>query len=565
MSLPTRALDAYRDSVVAPLEGRLFERLLGLPPATTRNVRITRNIRVPMPDGVELVADLYEPIGVPVVGTVMSRTPYARVGMTSRATAMPFAERGFNVLLQSCRGTHGGSGGAWDPVVNEESDGLATLDWIERQPWFNGKLFTYGPSYVGITQLALLPGAGNRITAALPQVTNTAINEALFPGGVFFTALGVQWIRRLKLLETSALLADFVEIIGDRTAQRAMNTVPLTAADKAATGRTVPYFQDWMSAGTGRDDPYWKGAREFRSRVRDIVAPVNFYAAWQDFMLLGQIDDYQLMRAAGREPYLTIGNHPHVHTETMAGGFREGFAWFTAMASGDPASYRDQPVKLFMQGSDEWRYYESFPPAASSDQTWYLRPDGGLTADEPGRGTPRRFRWDPRDPTPSFGGAMLDPKLSGRKPQAERENRADVIVYSSELLDRPVEVIGAVIAHIVVRTSAPFGDLFVRLCDVDSAGVSTNVCDGIQRMDDLPPPGENDIRTVTVRLLPTAYRFASGHRLRIQVCGGSFPHFTPNAGSGEPQGTATRRVPVDYELLPGSAGTLSVMPSEGQS
>jgi predicted acyl esterase len=106
-----------------PLQGAIFERVLKLAPPLTRKVNVTKNIRVPMPDGVELVADLYQPAGSPVIGTVMSRTPYGRVGMLCRATGVPFAERGFNVFIQSVCGTHGGSGGKWEPFVNEEKDG----------------------------------------------------------------------------------------------------------------------------------------------------------------------------------------------------------------------------------------------------------------------------------------------------------------------------------------------------------------------------------------------------------------------------------------------------------
>jgi predicted acyl esterase len=377
----------------------------------------------------------------------MSRTPYGRVGMLSRATGVPFAERGFNVLIQSVRGTHGGSGGKWEPFVSEEKDGLATLDWIENQPWYNGKLFTFGPSYVGMTQLAVLPGAGNRIAGAMPMITGSSLADAFFPRGAFFTALAIQWIRRMTLLERSSALADFIEIIGDKRAQNAMLTVPLKDAD--------------------------------------------------------------------------------------------------------------------VKGADEWRTYGSFPPVGTTPQRWDLQPSGGFGVDADGIGPPRRFRWDPADPTPDYGGAMLDPKLSGRKEQAGREARPDVLVYSSEPLVAPFEVIGQVSATIKVRTSVPFGDVFVRLCDVDENGVSVNVCDGIQRLDALPLPDEDGVREVFVRMWPTAYQFGAGHRLRVQVCGGSFPHFARNTGSGEPLGEATTFVPVDFEILAGSSLTLSATPIDG--
>ena len=149
------------------------------------------------------------------------------------------------------------------------------------------------------------------------------------------------------------------------------------------------------------------------------------------------------------------------------------------------------------------------------------------------------------------------------EPVDPREARPDVLVYSSEPLVAPFEVIGPVSATIKVRTSVPFGDVFVRLCDVDENGVSIDVCDGIQRLDTLPAPDEDGVREVNVGMWPTGYRFGPGHRLRVQVCGGSFPHFARNTGSGEPLGEATTLVPVELEILAGSSLTLSATPIDG--
>ncbi|TDZ76893.1 CocE/NonD family hydrolase [Mycobacteroides salmoniphilum] len=173
-----------------------------------------------------------------------------------------------------------------------------------------------------------------------------------------------------------------------------------------------------------------------------------------------------------------------------------------------------------------------------------------------------RFRWDPADPTPDYGGAMLEAKLSGRMEQAEREARPNV-VHTSERLGAPFEVIGPVSATTRARTSAPFSDVFVRLCDVDANGTSLNVCDGIQRLDALSAPDEDGVRAVFVRMCSTAYRFEREHRLRVQVCGGSFPHFARNTGSGEPLGEATTFVPVNFEVLGGSSLTLPKAPIDG--
>jgi len=110
-------------------------------------------------------------------------------------------------------------------------------------------------------------------------------------------------------------------------------------------------------------------------------------------------------------------------------------------------------------------------------------------------------------------------------------------------------------ARIHVRTELPHADLFVRLCDVDPKGVSRNVVDGIRRLDPrtVPAPdvevGADGVLAVDVELFPTAYRVRAGHRLRVQVSGGAFPRFAPNAGTGERFGTATTGRPCGFEVF----------------
>src|SRR5262245_17113497 len=136
------------------LGSRLVDRLLQLPPPETRDVAIRRNVRVPMADGVDLLADHYVPALPGPRPLVLIRSPYGRKGFIGTLLARPFAERGFQVLLQSCRGTFG-SGGKFNPHHDERRDGLATLDWIAAQAWNPGAVATYGLSYLGYVQWAM--------------------------------------------------------------------------------------------------------------------------------------------------------------------------------------------------------------------------------------------------------------------------------------------------------------------------------------------------------------------------------------------------------------------------
>jgi uncharacterized protein len=125
-----------------------------------------------------------------------------------------------------------------------------------------------------------------------------------------------------------------------------------------------------------------------------------------------------------------------------------------------------------------------------------------------------------------------------------------VLTYTSATLREHLEVIGPVSATVRLRTSTGHADVFVRLCDVDPEGRSVNVCDGLQRISPDTHPADGDgTHTVPVRMWPTAHRFRAGHRLRLQISGGSFPCFARNTGTGEPLGQATRLIPTDHEIL----------------
>jgi putative CocE/NonD family hydrolase len=139
-----------------------------------------------------------------------------------------------------------------------------------------------------------------------------------------------------------------------------------------------------------------------------------------------------------------------------------------------------------------------------------------------------------------------------------------VLVYTSAPLDRAIDAIGPVRAELFVASSLEHTDFFARLCDVDPAGRSTNVCDGIVRLrPGRPAAGPDGVRAIAIDCWATAHRFRRGHRIRLQVSSGAHPRFARNTGSGEPLGTAARLVAADQSVHHGpvhpSALVLSVV------
>ncbi len=507
------------------LSSHLIQRLQKLSPPSTRDLVVQRDLRVPMPDGVELLADRWAPkVGGESLPTALIRSPYGRRGMLGSVMARPLAERGFQVLIQSVRGGFG-SGGTFDPLRQEREDGLATLEWVVKQPWFGDSIVLVGLSYLGYAQWAVADRLPPEVKAMIPQVTESALTLELLRADGMSLETPFEWGVLLASQERRGAM--FRKPVQDRRTRRALYTLPLGRADAAVLGYHADYIQDILAHDA--DDPRWAGI-DHRHRVAEVTVPVSSIGGWYDIFLPGQLHDFQILQAAGRPARLTIG--PWTHTSFNNTGVHEAVEFGLAHARGEQPPER-APVRLFVMGEEAWRDFDSWPPSGYAAQRFHLWPDGALSGEPPAESAPDRYRYDPADPTPAVGGVRLV-RDSGRVDNTALEARADVLTYTTAVLDQDVEVIGEVSAEIWFRSSVPCADVFVRLCDVDPRGRSFNVCDGLTRLS-----GADETSCATVRLWPTAYRFKRGHRIRVQVSSGAFPRYARNAGTGEPRATAT--------------------------
>ncbi|MBK7894245.1 MAG: CocE/NonD family hydrolase [Anaerolineaceae bacterium] len=304
-------------------------------------------------------------------------------------------------------------------------------------------------------------------------------------------------------------------------------------------GHPQDFYQTWAQHYQP-DDPYWQ-AVDLRRNVPQIGVPMHLIAGWYDIFLQGQLADYAALRQAGHEPYLTIGPWTHLAFPGMIAAVQEGLSWFAAKLQGDAEAIRPYPVHLYLQGANKWLGYESWPPPAEQEAAYYLQSLGQLSISQPpANAAPDQYRYDPADPTPNLGGALLSTE-AGQVDNRPLEARPDVLTYTTEPLSQPLTVIGHVRLRLYVRSSLAFTDFYGRLCDVSEDGRSLNVCDGLFRIQ--PGRGEpqpDGSLLVEVDMTATAYQFQPGHRLRLQVSSGAHPRLSRNLGTGEPvmHGTA---------------------------
>jgi putative CocE/NonD family hydrolase len=543
----------------------LLARLLNLPPPRCA-VGVERDLPVVMPDGVRLFTDHYLPKMAGDWPTILIRTPYGRgkevaLGGGLALAELPgqcFAERGYHVVVQGVRGCYD-SEGEFQPHHQEAADGQATVDWIARQPWFNGVLGTWGPSYLGYTQWAVAASAPSTLKAMLPAITSAENYSIAHLDGAFALETRLRWAQGVHLQKKlhhqplRAYLAYRFTGDAEQHLQAAFGHLPLLEADTVAAGEPIPFYRESL-VHTQPADAFWT-ARDHSQAVAGVTAAVHLVGGWYDYFLRGLLRDYAALQAAGRRPYLTVGPWYHAQAEGLLASLREGLAWFDAQLKGEgPARSADRrlrrkPVRLYVMGADEWREMDDFPPPARPTR-YYLHPGASLATDPPpATSAPDGYRYDPADPTPALGGALLSPRGAGPQDNGPLEARADVLCYTTQPLGEDVQVMGPVRLELYVRSNRTHTDFFGRLCDVAPDGPSINVCDGLFRVE----PGNGQEQPdgslrLEIDLGATACRFRRGHRLRLQVSSGAHPRWSRNLGTGEALATGTRMVPAEQTI-----------------
>jgi putative CocE/NonD family hydrolase len=535
--------------------GDVLDRVLGLGQPRSSALKITRNLRVSMPDGVRLATDHYRPAGIQRGPVVLVRTPYGKHTPLGAAYGHAFARRGLQVVVQDVRGTFGShDSDDFTPFVNETKDGLAALAWLRRQPWCDGRVAMAGASYLGYTQWAIAPYADPKLSAIGLGITASNFRPTFYPGNSVALQLALAWSSGIGTQEARLPLRD--RLTFRRRVTEAMSTLPAARADLAAIGRHVQFLTSVLEHAEPTDS-YWD-LLDHGTDLAGLGTPASFVAGWYDIFLARQLQDFVDLQRAGVPSRITVGPWWHGQLSSMPTMFRDQVDWLAGHLLDDKAMLQRPAVRIFLQKADRWLDFDRWPVPAT-ELVLYPDIDRRLRREIPTGEGIRAFRYDPSDPTPLVGGAPLNIP-GGQRDNRRVEARDDVLVYDGEPLTEDVDVIGSGSAQVFVRTEHPDADVFVRVCDVDPRGRSLNVVEGIRRLrPDDQAADDLGTRTAQVELWPTAYRFHRGHRIRVQISGGGFPNYIRNHQTGEPIISASHSVPGRTQILHGPSHPTKIM------
>jgi len=523
-------------------------------PASTPTLTRRFNVRVPLRDGVTLAADLVLPAERPAPAVVM-RTPYGRGGDRATERADAFATAGYAAVWVDVRG-RGDSDGEFDPYRNDGLDGVDVIAWAAAQDWCDGAVATYGGSYPGriqwLTALHQPPALRAMIVLVTPSDPFVE-NPSGVPG-----PMHVHWYRMTDgraLQYTEAV--DWMEVYGHR---------PLVELDEVAGFHSALWREECRHPTL---DAWWEPLR-YQHRIAEVDVPVLHISGWYDDEEIGTPANFAAMTAAGRPGQrLLMGPWGHqVNADRRIGevdfghesvidlhAFMTGF--LDEMVRGRPPAESIPPARVFLMGANEWLDLSGWPAPGSAERIWYLDSDGGATsrfgngrlvdAAPPAGSPPDEWLHDPDRPVPFITGAS-SAQIGGPDDYAGVETRGDVLVFTSEALTEPLDVIGAVrlIAH--VSTSAADADIAAKLLDVHPNGFAQRLCDGLVRLRyrDGPeralPVEPGSVYEVEIPMWDTSQRFLPGHRIRVEIAGSAHPKFAANLGTGGDDTTATEGV-----------------------
>jgi len=548
------------------------------------DVLCERDVPVEMRDGTVLRCDVWRPRANERVPALLQRQPYDKRMAQSYVYAHPgwYARHGYGVVVQDSRG-RGSSAGDFYPLRGDAADGVDTIAWCAEQPWCSGKVASYGFSLPGLNQLLAAAEKPAALVTAIPGFYPQGMYDGLtHVGGAFGLAAVLNWA--LLLAPDAARRAGKPELLNDISNASGCGGPPATLALKNMPFLLKPdllsFLRDYLEHPAF--GPYW---REFElgENLADVTIPCLHLSGWYDSFVTQTLDAYERFTTGTNADHrLLVGPWYHIPWTQQVGAVDFGgdarnfvdeyqLAWLDFWTKGQRGALDALPrVRVFVTGSNVWHDAEHWPLPATKNQTWFLRSEGRANSLS-GNGTLTReppntneladyYFYDPTNPVQSLGGhSCCYPQAAPMGPMVQREVelRNDVLIYTSEPLERPLWVAGKVMAKLFAATTARDTDWVVKLCDVALDGRSLNIQEGVirarfrngfERAELLEPDSVNEY-TITIGVC--CHSFAAGHRIRIQVTSSNFPGIDRNPNTGGPLGmeNAFEWVPASQTIL----------------
>ncbi len=520
-----------------------------------------------MRDGIKLAVDFVEP-KTERFPVILELTPYGRgpYGINYRYEAPYWLEYGYLFVIADCRGT-GDSEGELAFFSREGEDGYDLIEWIASQPWSNGRVGMRGSSYTGTNQWYIAREQSSHLSCITPSATlGQPIQDVPYVDGAFAVGWAISWILSVVKMTNSSING----FHPDPTSW--LNHRPLYTLDEYVIGKTLSLYRTFLDHSIY--DPYWRSIDFTPDDFARITIPSLAFTGWFDGTMSGTIWRFQGSRSyASRrdDQFLIIG--PYTHEDAPDGGydFRTGkpikivgdlpipdnallpglnmthefFDW--CLKDGPRPNWKS--ARIYVTGSDRWITRDIFPPPEAYEKSLFLNSEGHANSVK-GDG---RLQWDPPNvaATDSY---LYDPKNPVRSDMDGKHielpidinsylERQDILVYTTEPVNKSVTVIGDVTVELIVSSTARDTDFVIEVMDVTTDGRSikfgsknagqlrARYREGFDREVLMSP---NQTYLIRIELHAIGHTFLPNHRIRLAITSSFFPWISANPNTGAP-------------------------------
>lgn len=508
---------------------------------------VTKDLRVPMRDGVALVADAYHGTDEKPRPALVALSPYGKELQALSLTMPPqrrpspmwdgcieagdiarVVQEGYVHVIGDVRGTGGSDG---EHIGNYNAGGVSLgqdahdfIEWVAGQPWCDGNVGMIGISYYGSMQILAAAERPPHLRAVFVSGGHFDFYETTYHGGVMWFMpraaregrggdSGWAYTDRIKsrLLETCApeeLRARVDERLADPDIQAWPNLVH--------TLHYPTHHEAWFDIVMNHLDGHWYEERNPVNLARDIEIPVWLQIDWgRGWTVDGTIELFNVLKGPKK---LDIGPYPPMQSRPWIEEHDKMFRWYEYWLKGVDNGVMDEPpVSVFVEGSHGQVTGSRWPPKEAAYTELYLRPRSRLSF-EPELMGPEHAACD------GFFQAPLTVT-----------DKVEILSWSTDPFTGPTEMIGAGAAHIFAELDQDDTNFIVRMWDQSPAGKRQLITTGYlkashRELDERTTEGNpyhphtravpvepGRIEEYVLRLYPFAVTFLAGHRLVVEL------------------------------------------------
>ncbi|WP_052352756.1 CocE/NonD family hydrolase [Neobacillus dielmonensis] len=512
-----------------------------------------KDVKITMRDGIVLYADVHIPEGTGPFPVILTQTPYNKNTPVSYHKNEYLVKRGYVHVAVDVRGT-GSSQGTWDSFgIAEQQDGKELVEWAASQPWSDGKVGLYGPSYMGINQFFTAAQHPKGLKALFPIVPMAdEYRDIVMSGGLVNTGFIPLWmglVAGMGLQPPSYTIQDplgAVSVLLNHAG--GLINFPVSSISSALSGGDFAYDGPaaWIRS------PYY---------IADQVdVPAFISGGLHDLFQRGEPLLYEKLKAKGVTAKLLMGPWTHgdfgsgLPGDNVPSLDQLALRWFDQYLKGINTNIEKIPdVTQFVLGDGHYEVQPGWPHAKASAQKYYLRGNKALTKEMPATGEASKIMvQQPVNGICSQSTSQWTAGMLGVIPCTKDNRLTELteVTYTTPPMSKDFRISGPIAANIFAKTTARELVLSVRITDVAPDGTSTELTAGwlaashratdssksryldgvnIQPWHAFTKEAQqtvrpNEVMELNVEIFPTNAVIKEGHSLRVAIGPSDFPH-----------------------------------------